>query len=73
MKQRRAYKWSVDNRKQLKKQVGSFFPIVGERVGKAPMAELLEDVIGAHALRHLRGARPRKIFPQARERLHLHC
>jgi hypothetical protein len=26
---------------------------VGERVGKSPMAELLEDVIGTHALRHL--------------------
>jgi hypothetical protein len=26
---------------------------VGERVGKSAMAELLEDVIGTHALRHL--------------------
>jgi hypothetical protein len=26
---------------------------VGERVGKYPVAELLEDVIGTHALRHL--------------------
>jgi hypothetical protein len=26
---------------------------VGERVGKSPMAELLKDVVGAHALRHL--------------------
>jgi hypothetical protein len=25
-----------------------------ERVGKSPVAELLEDVVGAHALRHLR-------------------
>jgi hypothetical protein len=27
---------------------------VGERVGKSPVAELLEDVIGAQTLRHLR-------------------
>jgi hypothetical protein len=26
---------------------------VGERVGKSPVVELLEDVIGTHALRHL--------------------
>jgi hypothetical protein len=35
---------------------------VGERVGKSPVAKLLEDVIGAHALRHLRKLRLRK-FP----------
>jgi hypothetical protein len=26
---------------------------VGKRVGKSPVAELLEDVVGTHALRHL--------------------
>jgi hypothetical protein len=44
---------------------------VGERVGKSPVAELLEDVLGAHALRHLRKLRLGKISLQARERLHL--
>jgi hypothetical protein len=34
------------------------------------MAELLEDVVGAHALRHLRKLCLRKISLQARERLH---
>jgi hypothetical protein len=42
-----------------------------ERVGKSPVAELLEDVIGAHALRHLQKLRLRKISLQARERLHI--
>jgi hypothetical protein len=42
-----------------------------ERVGKFLMAELLEDVVGAHALRHLRKLRLRKISLQAGERLHL--
>jgi hypothetical protein len=42
-----------------------------KRVGKSPVAELLEDVIGAHALRHLRKLRLRKISLQARERLHI--
>jgi hypothetical protein len=28
-----------------------------ERVGKSPVAEFLEDVVGAHALRHLRKLR----------------
>jgi hypothetical protein len=40
---------------------------VGERVGKSPVAELLEDVIGAHALRHHRKLRLRKISLQARD------
>jgi hypothetical protein len=44
---------------------------VGERVGKSPVAELLEDVVGAYALRHLWKLRLRKISLQARERLHL--
>jgi hypothetical protein len=44
---------------------------VGERVGKSPVAELLEDVVGAHALRHLRKLHLRKISLRARERLHL--
>jgi hypothetical protein len=44
---------------------------VGERVGKSPVVELLEDVVGAHALRHLRKLRLGKISLQARERLHL--
>jgi hypothetical protein len=42
-----------------------------DRVGKSPVAELLEDVIGAHTLRHLRKLRLRKISLQARERLYL--
>jgi hypothetical protein len=42
-----------------------------ERVGKSPVAELLEDVIGAHALRHLRKLCLGKISLQAHERLHL--
>jgi hypothetical protein len=42
-----------------------------ERVGKYPVAELLEDVVGAHALRHLRKLCLRIFFLQARERLHL--
>jgi hypothetical protein len=29
---------------------------VGERVGKSPVAELLQDVVGTHALRHLKMA-----------------
>jgi hypothetical protein len=44
---------------------------VGERVGKSPIAELLEDVIGAHALWHRRKLRLKKNSLQARERLHL--
>jgi hypothetical protein len=44
---------------------------VGERVGKSTVAELLEDVIGAHALRHLWKLHLEKISLQARERLHL--
>jgi hypothetical protein len=36
-------------------------PWMEERVGKSPVAELLEDVVGAHALRHLRKLRLRKI------------
>jgi hypothetical protein len=36
---------------------------VGERVRKSTMAELLEDVIGAHALRHLRKLRLGIFFP----------
>jgi hypothetical protein len=42
-----------------------------DRVGKSPVEELLEDVVGAHALWHLRKLRLRKISLQARERLHL--
>jgi hypothetical protein len=42
-----------------------------DRVGKSPVAELLEDVIGAHALRYLRKLRLGKISLQARERLRL--
>jgi hypothetical protein len=44
---------------------------VGEMVGKSPMVELLEDVVGAHTLRHLRKLRLGKISLQAHERLHL--
>jgi len=43
----------------------------GERVGKSPVAQLLVDVVGAHALRHLRKLCLGKISLQARERLHL--
>jgi hypothetical protein len=46
-------------------------PWMEERVGKSPMAELLEDVVGAHALRHLRKLRRGKISLQAHEKLHL--
>jgi hypothetical protein len=46
-------------------------PWMEARVGKSPVAELLEDIIGAHALRHLRKLHLRKISLQARERLHL--
>jgi hypothetical protein len=42
-----------------------------DRVGKSPMAELLEDVVGAHALRHLWKLRLGKISLQPRERLYL--
>jgi hypothetical protein len=42
-----------------------------ERVGKSPVVELLKDVVGAHALRHLQKLRLEKISLQARERLHL--
>jgi hypothetical protein len=44
---------------------------VGERVGKSTVAELLEDIVGAHALWHLWKLRIRKISLQAHERLHL--
>src|SRR5580765_6758535 len=44
---------------------------VGERVGKSPVAQFLEDVVGAHALWHLRKLRLGIFFLQARERLHL--
>jgi hypothetical protein len=44
---------------------------VGERVGKSTVPELLKDVVGAHALQHLRKLRLGKISLQARERLHL--
>jgi hypothetical protein len=33
-----------------------------ERVEKSPVAEFLEDVVGAHALRHLRKLTPYGIF-----------
>jgi hypothetical protein len=42
-----------------------------DRVGKSPVVELLIDVVGAHALRHLRKLRLGKISLQARERLYL--
>jgi hypothetical protein len=42
-----------------------------ERVGKSPVAELFEDVVGAHALRHLRKLCLGKISLQARKKLHL--
>jgi hypothetical protein len=51
--------------------MGSFVPMARERVGKYPVAELLEDVVGAQSLGHLRKFRLRKICPQARESIHL--
>jgi hypothetical protein len=42
-----------------------------DRVGKSPVAEFLEDVVGAHALLHLRKLCLGKISLQARERLYL--
>jgi hypothetical protein len=39
-----------------------------ERVGKSTVAELLKDVVGAHALRYLWKLRLRKISLQAYER-----
>jgi hypothetical protein len=42
-----------------------------ERVGKSHVAELLEDIVGAHVLQHLRKLRLRKISLQAHERLHI--
>jgi hypothetical protein len=42
-----------------------------ERVGKSPVVDLLEDVIGSHALWHLRKLHLGKISLQACERLHL--
>jgi hypothetical protein len=44
---------------------------VGVRVGKSPVTELLEDVVGAYALRHLRKLLLEKNSLQARKRLHL--
>jgi hypothetical protein len=38
-----------------------------ERVGKSPVAKLLKDVVGAHALRHLRKLHLRKISFQAHQ------
>jgi hypothetical protein len=64
---------SIHHGKQLNKPVKDSISSnsVGERVGKSPVAELLEDVVGAYALRHLRKLRLGKISLQARERLHL--
>jgi hypothetical protein len=42
-----------------------------ERVGKSPVVEFLEDVIGAHTLRHHRKLRLGKISLQAHKRLHI--
>jgi hypothetical protein len=42
-----------------------------DRIGKSPVAELLEDVVGAHTLRHLQKLYLGKFSLQARERLHL--
>jgi hypothetical protein len=44
---------------------------VGERVGKSTVAELLKDVFGAHALRHLWKLLLGKISLQACERIYL--
>jgi hypothetical protein len=41
------------------------------RQGEFLVVELLEDVVGAHALRHLQKLCLGKISLQARERLHL--
>jgi hypothetical protein len=64
---------SIRHGKQLNKPVKDSISSnsVGERVGKSPAAELLEDVVGAYALRHLRKLRLGKISLQTRERLYL--
>jgi hypothetical protein len=64
---------SIHHGKQLNKPVKDSISSnsAGERVGKSPVAELLEDVVGTHALRHLWKLRLEKISLQARERLHL--
>jgi hypothetical protein len=64
---------SICHGKQLNKPVKDSISSnsVGERVRKSSVVELLEDVIGAYALRYLQKLRLRKISLQARERLHL--
>jgi hypothetical protein len=64
---------SIRHGKQLNKPVKESISSnsVGERVGKSPVVELLEDVIGAYDLRHLRKLCLGKISLQAHERLHL--
>ena len=58
---------SIRLAKQINKPSRDSFPWIG----KSPVAQLLEDVVGAHALRHLRKLRL-GIFPlQAGEPLHL--
>jgi hypothetical protein len=64
---------SIRHGKQLNKPMKDSISSnsVGERVGKSPVVELLEDVVGAYALQHLWKLRLRKISLQAHERLHL--
>jgi hypothetical protein len=64
---------SIRHGKQLNKPVKDSISSnsVGERVGKSPMVELLEDVVGAYALRLLWKLRLGKISLLARERLYL--
>jgi hypothetical protein len=54
---------SIRHGKQINKPVKDSISSnsVGERVGKSPMAELLEDVVGAYALQNLRKLRLGKI------------
>jgi hypothetical protein len=62
---------SIHHGKHSSKAVRVSSPWMEKRVGKSPVAEFLEVVIGAHALRHLRKLHLGKISLQSHERLHL--
>jgi hypothetical protein len=62
---------SIHHGKHISKAGRVSSPWMEERVGKSPVAELLEDIVGAHDLQHLRKLCLGKISLQARERLHL--
>jgi hypothetical protein len=48
---------SIRLAKQINKPSRVSFPWMNERVGKSSVAQFLEDVVGAHALRHLQKLR----------------